>query len=337
MKADMLLQHDLASAASEAARAEAMGLDGFLVTETKNDPFLSLALAADATSEIEIGTSIAIALARTPMTTAVTSYDLQRLSNGRLVLGLGSQIRPHITNRYGMPWSKPAARMREYVCAMRAIWDCWQHGTKLDFRGDFYTHTLMTPMFDPGPVPSGNPKVLLAAVGALMTGVAGEVADGLICHPLSSVEYLRAHTLPAVEAGRKRSGREAVDFEVAGMVMVATGRNEAELQKAIEGTRRQIAFYASTPAYRPVLEQHGWGDLQQELNALSKRGDWEAMGRCITDDVLHTFAVVAEPEQAGALVRRRFDGLLDRVSLSLPYEVDDELAANVLVGVRAAR
>ncbi|TDD52802.1 TIGR03617 family F420-dependent LLM class oxidoreductase [Saccharopolyspora elongata] len=336
MKADILLQRDLTSAASEAARAEALGLDGFLVTETKHDAFLPLALAAAATSKIEIGTSIAIALARTPMTTATSSYDLQRLSGGRVVLGLGSQIRPHITNRYGMPWSKPAARMREYVCAMHAIWDCWQHGTKLDFRGDFYTHTLMTPMFDPGPVPSGNPKVLLAAVGALMTEAAGEVADGLICHPFSSVEYLRAHTLPAVAAGRERAGRNDADFEFAGMVMLATGRTEAEMQAAIAGTRRQIAFYASTPAYRPVLEQHGWGALQEELNALSKRGEWDEMGRRITDDVLGTFAIVAEPEKAGALVRSRFGGLLDRVSLSLPYEADEGLVAEVLAGVRTA-
>jgi probable F420-dependent oxidoreductase len=336
VKTDMLSGSGPGAIAAEAARAEALGLSGFMVPETRHDAFVSLALAASSTASIDIGTSVAIAFARTPMTTAISAYDIQRLSGGRTVLGLGSQIRPHITHRYGMPWSRPAARMREFVGAMRAIWASWENGTRLDFRGDFYTHTLMTPMFDPGPVPGGPPRVLVAAVGERMTRVAAEVADGLICHPLSTPDYLRDRIAPVVEEARPAERGEADGFEFAGMVMVATGRTEPAMHEAIRRTREQIAFYASTPAYLPILEHHGWGPLQGELNALSKRGAWSEMADLISDDILDAIAVVGPPDEVGAAVARRFGGLLGRVSLSLPYQAGAELAETVLSGVRDA-
>ncbi len=262
------------------------------------------------------------------MQLAYTAHDLQTYSGGRFSLGLGSQIKPHIERRFAMPWSRPAARMREYVSALRAIWAAWNDGESLDFRGDFYTHTLMSPFFSPPPAPDGAPKVFVAAVGEAMTRVAGEVADGLLAHGFTTERYLREVTLPTVESGLDRSGRTRDDFAVSHLLLTATGRTEEELARAIDGTRRQIAFYGSTPAYRGVLELHGWGELGDELNALSKsaREDrWEAMGGLVDDEVLHTFAVVAEPERVAGEIRRRYGNLVDRVSFYTAYEIDAEV------------
>ncbi|MFD2422215.1 TIGR03617 family F420-dependent LLM class oxidoreductase [Amycolatopsis pigmentata] len=329
MKVDLMFAGDVPAITTTAKAAEKAGLDGFLVPETSHDAFLNLAVAAVGTSEIQLGSAIAIAFARTPMTVAVSACDLQRLSGGRLLLGLGTQIRPHITKRYGMPWSHPAARMREFVTAIRAIWRSWQDGTKLDFRGDFYTHTLMTPMFDPGPLPYAAPRIVLAAVGTEMTRVAGEVADGVICHPLTTPRYLADTMRPLLPGG---------EFTIAGEVLVATGVGEDELSAAIEATRRQVAFYASTPAYRPILDQHGCGELQSELNVLSKRGAWTDMAKLITDEILTTFAVVAEPDRVGETVSQRFAGLLDRVTLVFPRKprLDTALTASRSVQAAAA-
>ncbi|MFQ5698924.1 MAG: LLM class F420-dependent oxidoreductase [Myxococcota bacterium] len=296
------------------AELEALGYDGALSAETSSDPFFPLLLAAEHSERIELITSIAVAFARTPMLLAQVGHDLNRYSRGRFVLGLGSQIRPHITKRFSMPWSHPAARMREFIEAMRAIWACWYDGQKLDFRGEFYTHTLMTPMFTPTDRRFGAPRVFLAAVGPRMTRVAGEVADGLIAHAFTTPRYLREVTLPAIEEGLAASGRSRSDFEISCPVFVVTGKDEKTWEASRTGVSRQIAFYGSTPAYRGVLERHGWGDLQPELNAMSKRGEWEAMGTRITDEMLEEFAIVAQPHEVVSRLRERFEGCLDRVT-----------------------
>jgi probable F420-dependent oxidoreductase len=336
MKVDGGITFDLAQSAQSARDAEAAGYDGVWSAETSHDPFLNLLLAAEATERIELGTSIAVAFARSPMTTAVTANDLQAFSNGRFILGLGSQIKPHITKRFSMPWSHPAARMREFVLAMRAMWDCWNNDTKLDFRGDFYTHTLMTPFFNPGPNPHGAPLVFLAGVGALMTEVAGEVCDGFLCHGFTTERYLREVTIPALERGRAKAGKTMDGFQIAGPSFVVTGVNEDQMQKAAAGTRQQIAFYGSTPAYRAVLELHGWGGLQDDLNKMSKEGKWVEMGELIDDEILNTFAVVGEPEQIAPELKRRYGDVIDRISFYSPYKSDPERWATVLDALRAA-
>lgn len=318
-----------------AKRAEDAGYDGFWSAETSHDPFLPLVLAAEHTRRLQLGTGIAVAFARNPMTMANLGYDLQVYSAGRFLLGLGSQIKPHITKRFSMPWSHPAARMREFVLAMRAIWEAWETGTKLDFRGDFYTHTLMTPFFDPGPNPHGPPKVFLAAVGERMTEVVGETCDGMLCHGFTTERYLREVTLPALERGLARAGRSRADLELSLPAFVVTGATEEEMAASAVGVRRQIAFYGSTPAYRPVLELHGWGGLQDELNALSKQGEWERMGELIDDEVLSTFAVVAEPARLAPELLARYGGLVDRISFYAPYETDPDTWLPVIAALKA--
>ncbi len=323
MLIDTNLGTNLTKSANEARRAEDAGYDAVWTAETSHDPFFPLALAAPSTEHITLGTSIAVAFARNPMTLANIGYDLNALSNGRFVMGLGSQIKPHITKRFSMEWSKPAARMREMVQAMRAIWDSWETGERLSFRGEFYTHTLMTPFFDPGPNPAGVPRVFIAAVGPLMTEVAGEVADGMFAHPFTTSEYIRDVTLPAIESGREKAGRSADDFQLQLPAFVVTGRTEEEKTKAAQALRAQISFYGSTPAYRGVLEHHGWGELQTELNAASKRGEWDAMANMIDDEILGTFAVVAEPDRVAAGLRDRFGDTVQRISFNTMGSVSD--------------
>lgn len=293
-----------------AKRAEDRGYDGFWLAETKHDPFLALCRAAAATERVELGTAIAVAFARNPMTVATTANDLQLLSDGRFNLGLGSQVEAHITKRFAMPWSKPAARMREFVLAIRAIWHAWETGERLAFRGEFYRHTLMTPFFDPGPNPHGNPPIYLAGVGELMTEVAGEVADGFLCHNFTTERYLREVTLPALERGRAKAGKPLEGFEISGPVFAATTDEE------IADVKRQIAFYGSTPAYRPVLDLHGWGELHEELHRMSRRQQWAEMSGLITDDVLREFAVVGSPDEVAAALLGRFGDVVTRLSPS---------------------
>ncbi len=331
MKVDTALP-DPVDSREAAAAAEQAGYAGAWTSETKHDPFISLGLAAVATRRIELGTAIAVAFARNPMSMAVQANDLQLLSGGRLLLGLGSQIRPHITRRFGMPWSHPAARMREYILALRSIWQSWNEGTKLQFRGDFYSHTLMTPFFNPGPNPHGAPRVLLAGVGEAMTAVAGEVADGFLCHGFTTERYLREVTLPALARGR---GGGLAGYEVSGSPFVATGRTEEELEAACRSVREQIAFYGSTPAYRGVLELHGWGGLSDELHELSLQGRWRDMGALIDDGLLRTFAVVAEPGAVAAELLRRYGDVMTRMTLYMPYAADPAVIAQIANGLRA--
>jgi probable F420-dependent oxidoreductase len=335
MKVDGGIPMDLAAVPAAAREVEAAGYDGAWSAETSHDPFLPLLLAAEHTEALELGTGIAVAFPRSPMHLAVVGHDLQAYSKGRFLLGLGSQIKPHIEKRFSATWTKPAARMRELILAMRAIWDCWNNGTQLDFRGDFYTHTLMTPFFNPGPNAYGTPRVFLAAVGARMTEVAGEVCDGLLAHGFTTEAYLRETTLPALERGLEKSGRTRDDFQISLPVFVVTGANDEQVANADRGVREQIAFYGSTPAYRGVLETHGWGDLQDELNGLSKQGQWAEMGKRIDDDVRDAFAVVGEPEEIPALIRKRYGDLIDRVSFYAPYRSDPERWRQVLAGFKS--
>jgi probable F420-dependent oxidoreductase len=322
-------------AAAAARRAEANGFDGIWSAETAHDPFLALMLAAEHTERMELGTGITVAFARNPMTMAVVANDLQQFSKGRFLLGLGSQIKPHIEKRYSMPWSHPAPRMREFVSAMRAIWAAWNDGEKLRFRGEFYRHTLMTPMFDPGPNPYGAPKVFVAAVGPHMTEVAGEVGDGLLAHGFTTERYLREVTLPALQRGTAASGRTRGDLQISYPGMIVTGNDEQEMATAVRSVKTQLAFYGSTPAYKPVLDLHGWGELQVDLNRLSKRGEWDAMADLIDDEVVDAFAVVAEPDQVAPKVLARWDGLVDRFSFYAPYRLSDDQRRTLLAGFRS--
>jgi probable F420-dependent oxidoreductase len=334
MKIDGGIGFDPGGIAEAARLAEVSGYDGVWTAETSHDPFLPIAVGAGATTTLEFGTGIAVAFARNPMNLAVLANDLQLLTKGRFMLGLGSQIKPHITKRFSMPWSHPAPRMRELMLAIRAIWATWATGAKLDFRGEYYTHTLMTPFFDPGQNPYGNPKILLAAVGELMTEVAGEVGDGLLVHGFTTERYLREISLPALERGAAKNGRGRADLTVSYPGFVVTGKTDADVAKASKAVREQIAFYGSTPAYRPVLELHGWGDLQTELNTLSKRGEWVKMGELIDDEILEAFAVVAPISEVAAHVKARFADVVDRYSFYAPYKMDPAEWASVLDGFR---
>jgi probable F420-dependent oxidoreductase len=315
VRIDRRLPAGLGTAGSAARDLEGDGFDGVWSAEAGTDPFLPLALAAHDSSRIQIGTNIVVAFGRSPMTVAASANDLQAASRGRMILGLGSQIRPHIEKRYSMPWSHPAARMREFVLALRAIWASWNDGVPLDFKGDFYTHTLMTPFFAPPAHTFGPPKVFVAAVGPAMTRVAAEVCDGLLVHPFTTERYLREVTVPAVEGALAASGRSRGDFEIAVSPMVVTGDDEEAFAKADRAARREVAFHASTPAYRPVLDLHGWGELQVECNRLSKEGQWRAMTDLISDDVLDAFALRAPTGKVASGLLGRFGGAADRLAV----------------------
>jgi probable F420-dependent oxidoreductase len=311
---------------ADAARAmEGAGYDGAFTFEGPHDPFLPLVLAADATEHLELTTAVAIAFARSPMTVAAQAWDLQALSRGRFHLGLGSQIKPHIERRFSMPWSTPAARMREFVLAIRAIWATWQDGVPLRFQGEHYTHTLMTPFFDPGPLNVAAPPVWLGGVGPRMTEVAGEVADGFMVHPFSTERSLVEVTLPALERGRARPGAVTTPIQLSLPLMIVTGADDAAMEAAAAAVRAQIAFYGSTPAYKVVLDTHGWGDLQPTLRDLTRAGDWSAMAEVVHDDLLDAVAVVAAPDQVATEITRRYGGILDRVALNAPYATDPDV------------
>ncbi|MDO0977638.1 LLM class F420-dependent oxidoreductase [Mycolicibacterium frederiksbergense] len=325
---------DLTGVPARAREIEQQGYDGCWTGEIAHDPFLPLLLAAEHTCRLQLGTSIAVAFARNPMLIANLGWDLNTFSQGRFILGLGTQVQPHIERRYGMPWSHPARRMREFVAAVHAIWAAWQHGTRLSFEGEFYTHTLMTPMFTPEPQPHGVPKIFIAAVGDLMTRTAGEVADGVIAHAFTTRRYLDEVTAPALQKGLDAAGRSRDDVELSCPVFVVTGENAEQFEASAAAHRKQLAFYGSTPAYHTVLELHGWGDLHVELHRLSRLGEWDTMTTLIDDDVLAAFAVVAElPDVADALVRR-CAGAIDRVLPGFPVGMSETAIAMVLGDVR---
>ena len=328
MKVDGGIGWDVDKAGAEARALEERGYSGVQTSETAHDPFLPLVLAAQHTQRVDLLTSIAVAFARTPMLLAQLGHDLNAASKGRFVLGIGSQIRAHITKRFSMPWSSPAARMREFILALRAIWATWHQGEPLCFHGKFYSHTLMTPFFTPTNTEHGAPRVFLAAVGPLMTEVAGEVADGMIVHAFTTEKYLRETTLPALERGfakarAKGEAKSHANFEISHPCFVVTGRDESELAEAAAATRQQIAFYGSTPAYKPVLDSIGAGALQPRLTAMSKQGRWAEMGELIDDEMLRQFAIVSEPEHIATAMKQRFGDVVDRTTAAytqLPHE-----------------
>ena len=333
MKIDAGVSTSLNSIGEEAARLEAMGYDGIRISELNHDPFLPLVLAAEHTQSIELVTSVAVAFSRNPMTMANLAHDLNAFSRGRLVLGLGSQVKPHIERRFSMPWHKAARQMREFIEAMHAIFDCWYDGKRLAFEGEYYQHTLMPSTFTPVNVEAGRPRITLSATGPLMTKVAAEVADGMIMHPFSSAKYIREVTLPAIAAGLERSGRTLSNFELDYAPIVATGVNEASILKAREIARDRIAFYGSTEAYRPVLDIHGWGDLQVELNRMNKRQQQKEMAALIDDEILETIAIVGTPEEVIDAMRTRFSDVVGRTGFRVPA-LSDEYQTELLNRLR---
>jgi probable F420-dependent oxidoreductase len=320
-------------------RAERLGLDRVLLTETAHDPFQLLAVSSARTERIELGTGIAVATARTPMTLAYSAWTLQALSRGRAVIGLGSQVKAHVERRFAMPWTHPAERMDEFARATRAIWASWQHGEPLDFRGRFYQHTLMGPPFDPGRLEHGPPPLLIAAVGPMMAATAGRTGDGVLLHPFSTPAHLREQVLPAVLTARQRA-EEAGDpwthrrFEVCGAAFAAIGHTEQEIDEAVRSVRERIAFYASTPGYESVLDSLGARDLHTEARRLARDGRWSEMGQLVDDDVLAAFAVVGTPDQVARAIDARYRGLVDRISIVSGRRADPGAVLEALAATR---
>lgn len=338
MKVDARLDPgDLADVRRDARHAEVAGYGGLWTSETNHDPFLPLVVAAEHTERIQLGCAVAVAFARNPMTVASTTHDLQRFSAGRFTLGLGTQVKPHIERRFSMPWSSPAARLGEFVDAVRAILAAWETDSPLYFEGEFYRHTLMTPMFRPQPHGLGAPRIILGGVGKGMIRTAGRVADGLLTHAFSTPSYLRAEVLPLVAEGRGSRGGDGADFEIGCRVFLATGRTEEEVDSAKDAVRRRIAFYGSTPAYQRVLEHHGWAELGTELTRLSRTDDpdrWSTMSGLVDDDILETFTVVAEPEHAAEGLVERYRGVADRLWFYAPYQPAPGLLDEITASLR---
>jgi len=330
-----LYEGTLEDVPARARLMEDMGYEGVFTLDTNIEPFLALLLAAEHTKRIELITGVAIAFARSPMTLALQAWNLQKYSGGRMVLGLGSQVRAHIENRFSMPWAAPAEKMRELILAVRAIWDCWGRGTPLNFRGKHYKHTLMTPVFNPVPIGLPDPKIYLGALGPKMIEVAGEVADGLYGHPFNTMKFIEEVQLPQLRVGLEKSGRTLKDFDMPAMIITITGRDDEEMAKADFAMRKLLAFYGSTPPYFPVLELHGWGDLGPRLNRMSKEGKWNEMADLFTPEMVEAFAVKGRPEEIPALIAQRCKGLIDRVTLYAPYTSDASMWPAIVRGIQA--
>jgi len=324
MKFDTGLAARTLSEVPAAARAaEEMGFDGIWTAETGHDPYLPVALAAEHTSRISLGTSIAVAFPRSPLVHAMTAWDLQALSGGRFILGLGTQVKGHIERRFGVKWESPGPRLREMIQMIRAVWDCFQNGTRPRFEGRFYNFTLMTPFFHGGPIEHPEIPIYIAGVNEYMCRLAGELGDGFHVHPFHSVRYVQEVVRPNVEAGARKVGRPASACELASTVFVIVGDSDEEREKMAALVRQQISFYASTPAYLPVLQLHGWGDVGPELTQRSKRGEWARMAELISDEMLEAFAVTGTWSNIGAKIRARCEGVLDRVGFYFPFRADD--------------
>ena len=336
MKLDVALRdYDLQSVSEQARQMEQIGYDCVWTSETQHDPFLPLAVAAEATKSIKLGTAIAVAFPRSPMITAHTAWDIQKASSGRFILGLGSQVRAHNERRFSVKFESPGPKLREVVLSLRAIWECWQKGSPLRFQGEFYNFDLMTPFFNPGPIDHPNIPIFIAGVNEFMCRVAGEVCDGLHVHPLHTPKYLREYVHPAVKEGLRLSGRTREQFQFATSTFVVAGDSERERAENVEAVRQQIAFYASTRTYKPVLAAHGWEAVSSRLHAKSLEGDWEGMAGLISDEMLAEFAVGGTYATLGQQLRQRYAGLIDRISLYQPYGItpnqkrDEELVRQI--------
>lgn len=335
MKIHDFLPQPMNLAAKKAREFEALGYDCAAGGETRHDVFLGMAAAAQTTSRVELMTSIAVAFARNPMTLAQIGSDLNAATQGRFIMGLGTQVAAHVTRRFSMPWHRPAAQMREMIRAMHAIWDCWFEGKPLRFEGEFYTHTLMTPYFMPEILEFGRPKVALAAVGPGMTRVAAEVADGMLCHSFTTPRYLTEVTVPTIETALAEAGRDRSAFEITAQLFTVVADTDEGIAKGTEQLRRDLAFYGSTPAYRPVLECHGWGYLQGELHRLSREGRWEDMAKLITDDMVQTFAFIGTPEKVADSMIETLGAKVDRLQFPSQGIEPDRLGA-ILARLRGA-
>ena len=335
MKIDGPFYATLETAAAEAERLAAIGYDGVYTLEGSWDPFLPLVLASEHAPALDIATGIAVAFPRNPSHIAYQAWDLQKFSKGKFLLGIGSQIKAHIEKRFGLEFDPPASRMREYIQAVKAFFDCWQNGSKLDFQGKFYRHTLMTPMFNPGPNPYGPPPIMLGALGPKMTEVAGEVADGLIVHPFNSLPFLEERALPAVRRGLDKAGRSIDDFLLQVNAIVITGESEEEYRAAENSVKGLLGFYASTPAYRPPMEAVGLGELQPKLNALSKEGKWDQLGDYIDDEFLDAFCVRGEPGDIAAKLKARYGEYADRLAIYAPYAASDAMWTGIVASLKS--
>jgi probable F420-dependent oxidoreductase len=327
---------DIATVPDQARLLEDIGYGGLVVEETKDDPFVVLALAASSTTRLRLGTSVAIAFPRSPAVTAMTAWTLQKLSNGRFTLGLGSQVRGHIQRRFGMPWSPAGPWMREYVQAVRAIWDCWQNGTRLDIRGQHYTINLMVPLFNPGPIGHPDIPIHVAAVNKTMSRIAGEVADGLRAHPVCTPSYIEQVMLPAVRAGAARAGRSLGEFRVCMKPLVATARTEQALVAKVRDARARIAFYASTPAYVAAFEHLGLGDMAREAAVLSKAQRWEELPGLIDDRTLHQFVCVGTYDEIGARLIERYRRVVTDIEFSIAVQTgqDQETLRDIATAIQ---
>jgi probable F420-dependent oxidoreductase len=302
--------------------AEALGFDGLWTVETQHNAFLPLVLAAEHTTQIGLGTAVAIAFPRSPMVMAQIAWDLQAQSRGRFMLGLGTQVKAHIERRYSTTWDAPVGRLRDYIAALRAIWQSWQTGQKLAYRGEFYQHTLMTPFFNPGPIDHPDIPIYIAGVNEGLARLAGETCAGFHAHPFHTVAYLNQLVRPQIAAGAAKAGRDAAQVAIASSVFVVTGATQREQDAMAQAVRSQIAFYASTPSYRVVLETHGWEGVGEQLSTLAASGQWGNMGALISDTMLDACAVVAPLNGLGAALHTRYTGVLDRVALYLPFVPD---------------
>lgn len=336
MQIDLALHADYPDIADTVRAYAAAGAAGVFTLEANRDVFFPLFAAAQTGAALDVYPNVAIAFPRSPMHLAYQAWDLQRVSGGRAAIGLGSQIRPHIEKRFSAAWHKPVPQLREYVAATKAIFACFADGAKLDFRGDYYTFTLMTPTFIPKPLSSDAsvlpPPLWMGALGPLMTSAAAQVADGVIIHPFNSEHYLRTHTLERVDIGLAKSGRSRDDFTVvvSAITCLYDDDDDAGRAAAIHAAKVNLAFYASTPAYRVTLDAHGWGEVQPELNRLSKEGRWADMAALVTDEMVDVLTVHGTPERVGAEIRRRYAGIADRVALSLPGTIGVESLARLL-------
>lgn len=323
--------------AAGAALAEECGLDAVLVEETKDDPFQLLALGAAATSTIGLGTSVAMAFPRSPTVTAMSAWSLQKLSQGRFVLGLGTQVRAHVERRYGLGWHAPAPWMRDYVHAMRAVWDCWQNGTPLHHDGPHYRLDLMVPLFDPGPIDHPHIPVHVAAVGPNMCAVAGEVADGVRLHPVCNTRYIDEIVLPALALGASRTDRKPSPIEICMKPLIGTAGDEAALAIVTETVRARVAFYLSTPSYRPTFELLGWGEVAHRASLLSREQKWDDLPRLVSDEMLHTVATVATYDRIAEALVERYAARVDRIEFSIPVRnnEDREVLRAILTDIRS--
>lgn len=336
MKVDYYYPHAPSPAAAEAAaEAAEFGYDGFFTAETQHDPFLPIVSAASAVSDLEYGTAIALAFPRSPMVTAMMSWDLARLTGGKFLLGLGTQVKAHITRRFSTEWGSPGPRLRDYILALRAIWDTWQNAVPLKHDGDFYKFSLMTPFFDPGPIPHPDVPIYIAGVNQYLSTLAGELCQGFHVHPFHTVDYLDAVVLPNMRKGADKAGRSLEDVDRVTTIFVMTGTDDSEVEQAMAAVRQQVSFYASTPSYRVVLESSGW-DFGEKLHSMSRRGEWDKMPGEVPDEALLSIGIAASVDELAGAIKDRYGDRVQRVgfyTIGSVLDVDPDARRQVIKGL----